>query len=107
MSEQDEAVATGLRAENPPTPRTVECPSEFTRGWRPVIEHGVMGYRDADGVVWVTARADEPHELLVVFTKISGLPPARYVRSTESWTVKGAATRERREQRELTKRGLA
>lgn len=99
----DTAVPTP--APTPAEPRVVECPSATTRAWKRERAHGVETYRDPAGTVWVPVIEGEPAEIVVVFTKIPGLPPARYARAENSWRLRGAEKRARRKQRELRRRG--
>lgn len=88
-------------------PRVVISPTD-TRAWKNArTANGTDGWIDAQGVVWVRARQDEAPEVVVVFERTPSLPSLNLVRSDVSLSEKGAQTRARRAQRELTKRGLA
>ena len=95
-----------LTAEIPaPEIRTISAPDD-TRNWTPVQVGSLEGWKDPNGVTWVRARADETPELRVTM-KTLGLAPMLLVRAEESMSVTREARKARREERELTKRGLA
>lgn len=92
-----------------PEPRKIEqfeSPRD-TPGWVRGREDGIETFTGPDGRVWTRAQTGEPEDAIVTFTgpRSRGMTPMRLVLAEFSYALKGAATRKRREERELRKRG--
>lgn len=97
----------------PPTPEVFDLDAnaerivspEDTKGWRAARVDGTETFTTPEGDAYVRARTGEAADVIVSFTRTLGLTPMRLVASAESQTVKAAARKKRREERELRKRG--
>lgn len=89
-----------------PEPERFESPRDTT-SWVLGRQDGIETFTAPDGRVWTRPRGDEPADAIVTFTGPGGrgLLPLRLVLAASSYALKGAATRKRRANAELRRRG--
>lgn len=87
-------------------PERFESPRD-TREWKPGRQDGIETFTLPDGRVFTRCQGDEGADAVVDFVgpRSRGMTPVRLVLAEHSYALKGAATRQRKRQRELRKRG--
>lgn len=93
-------------AELPTEPERFESPRD-TKSWVQARQDGIETFTLPDGRVFTRPRADEVADATVFFTgpRARGMTPMRLVLAESSYALKGAATRKRRANAELRRRG--
>lgn len=85
-------------------PQQLVSPRDM-KGWTAARKDGIETFTAPDGFVYVRARTGEDADVIVSFTRTPGLGPMRLVLADESISVKSAARKRRRDERELRNRG--
>lgn len=76
-----------------------------TRDWTVSRQDGIETFLSPDNKEYVRAQKDEEPDLIVHFTRLTGMTAMRLVLSEFSYTVKAQNRKARRERRELRARG--
>lgn len=82
----------------------LESPRD-TKAWTVSRQDGIETFLSPDNKEYVRAQRDEEPDLIVHFTRLTGMTAMRLVLSEFSYTVKAQNRKARRERRELRARG--